>query len=277
MSENIRWLSQTAAVGLFAAALTVSSSGNANLVRNGDFTNDTSNTSFSGDAYWSSSGSFVYIYGPGGADAIGVNGTYLWGPNNPVTGPNCSTQPGVVCNSENGLPETSKPPNGGNYLAADSDHNFAGPISQVIPANTLTANKDYVLSFEFAAAQYRALGGEVFSGKTSSGWQVTLGGAPLIATSLLPIDSHGFSGWQTETVSFLATAADAAGGFLTFLAISPNVGVPPVALLDSVSIVPAPEPTSLALLAAGLASLGLVRRRRYLSGSRSHHTKDRPE
>jgi len=49
---------------------------------------------------------------------------------------------------------------------------------------------------------------------------------------------------------------------LSFLAIGTPGGVPPFSLLDGVSITEVPEPTSLALLGAGLGLVGLMTRRR---------------
>ncbi len=88
----------------------------------------------------------------------------------------------------------------------------------------------------------------------------------MTTTPVLYIDSHGFSDWQTDAITFTATAAEISGplaGILSFLAQGPGPdSLPPAALLDSVSIVPAPEPASLALFAVGLAGVGIIRRRR---------------
>ena len=240
MNKKIRWLKLMAVGGLFAAALAISGASNAqvpipvNIVQNGDFTSDTPNTFFAGDANWSSTGPFTFIYGPGGADAIGVSGLYLWGPNNPAPGPN----------SMNGLPATSPLPNGGNYLASDADPICcARPITQIIPHNlgtldSINVGQHYYLNFDYAEAQFRNQNGTLYNGATQSGWQVSLGLTPLTTTPELLIPSHGFSGWQTASVPFTATVAEATSGLLSFLAVSPNVGLPPVALLDSVSIFP---------------------------------------
>jgi hypothetical protein len=298
MNRKISRLKQMAVAGFFAAALAVSGASNANLVGNGEFATPTPNMSFAtaGVAPWTQGGGIAFIYGPKGADAMGASGVYLWGPNNPSP---CGV---AVCNSDNGLPATSPFNPDSNYLAADGDPSFHGAIMQTLPtgnssscntATTLCAGQSYVLSFDYAAAQFRSFDGTDWNGKTASAWQVTLGGtlltnamsqtvsAPvgcgpssvpcngttiMTTTPVLYIDSHGFSDWQTDAITFTATAAEISGplaGILSFLAQGPGPdSLPPAALLDSVSIVPAPEPASLALFAVGLAGVGIIRRRR---------------
>jgi hypothetical protein len=273
-------LKQTAIVGLFAAALAVSGAGKAqNLVQNPDFTTtSTPNVQFNQNPTasnvpdWTNYGPDTFIYGPGGADTIGANGIYLWGPAN--GGP---TAPGVIMGIPTQvLPPTSPKDPGTNYLATDADPNFHGAITQALPtgagpgcitATTLCAGQSYVLNFDYAAAQFRNQSGSLWNGAAASAWQVSLGGTPLTnsmsqtvpspigcggnpssvpctipaksittTTPVLMIPSHGFSGWQEASVTFTA----ATSGLLSFLAQGPGPdSLPPVALLDSVSILPA--------------------------------------
>jgi hypothetical protein len=235
MNKKNRWLKQMVAGGLFAAALTIGGAGNANLVQNGDFTNDTPNAAFAGDTNWSYTPGVAYIYGPNGTDKIGANGIYLWGPNNPGL-PSCTLGP--LCKSVNGLNASS--PDGGNYLASDSDivEGFARPLTQPIK---ITANNSYVLNFDYAAAQFRNANGTMWNADhgTQSAWQVSLGGTPLTGagsstllghtttTPVLSIGNHGFSGWQEASVPFTATVAEAASGLLSFLAVGGPNPLPP--------------------------------------------------
>jgi hypothetical protein len=232
------------------------------------------------------SGSYNFVFAPGGADAIGaclttpcsINTLYLWGPNNPPPGPSSST----------GVPYQDPLNPGTNYVAADGDPRYQAPITQTLmtgsgtscnTATALCANQTYVLNFDYAAAQLRNYNGTSFNGATSSAWQVTLGGTlsangfggtavtggtPLTTmstvpypvgcggsisctgtitttTPVLPILSHGFGGWNEESVTFTAPATSGSGaGLLSFLAQGPGPdSLPPVALLDSVSILPA--------------------------------------
>ena len=71
----------------------------------------------------------------------------------------------------------------------------------------------------------------------------------------------GFVPWEKQTLSSTATAASE---ILSFLAQGTPSGVPPVALLDGVTLnAPVPEPASLAPIATGLvATIGAARSRR---------------
>jgi hypothetical protein len=168
---------------------------------------------------------------------------YLWGPNNPAPGGN----------SPNGLPAAS--PAGGNFLALDSDPNFASPISQQITG--LTPGAQYDVGFWTANAQFRDGNGQNFSGASISQLLVSLG-PDNQSSPLVPIASHGFSGWQHIDLIFTARSNSE---LLTFLANSTTPGLPPAALLDGVTlnqVTAVPEPTSLWLTAAGLLGLGVV-------------------
>ncbi len=236
----------------------------ANLVLNGDFelTTGAGPDNFFpqvGLTDWSYSGGVANIYSFGAADTTGAhqastgNQIYLWGPATP-------SKPKIF--SANGMPGGS--PDGGNYIASDAAHTLSGTFSQTI--SNLTSGKKYVLTFDYAAAQYSNNNG-LWNGPTDEWWKVSLG-SQSDTTAVLNIASHGFSGWQTASFTFTATGApigDKVSEALKFLAASDySATVPPVALLDSVSLtsVAVPEPATWAMMFVGFVGLGFAARRR---------------
>jgi hypothetical protein len=251
-------LTRISAVSLILGASGVAQ---ADLVSNGDFSTYTiggpnqylgTAPGFATLSSWTSPGPYTVVYAPGTADSIGalyppgdpIDRVYLWGPNNPAPGGN----------SLNGLTATS--PSGGNFLASDSDPPFSGPISQTITG--LTNGQTYTLSFDYGAAQFRDYNGMNYNGPTFSSWQVTLGSQTLVtsAATTLNIDSHGFSGWHHWSSVFTYTGSSDSQ-LLSFLAVGAPSGLPPVALLDSVSLQAVPEPSTFLLVGVGVGMLGL--------------------
>jgi hypothetical protein len=154
-------------------------------------------------------------------------------------------------------PAFTASPNGGNFVALDGDTGVAGPLSQLI--NGLTIGDTYTLKFNWAAGQLRNRDGD-----TTEKLTVTFGGSTF-TTATISNPSHDFSGWQSVTTTFKATSASQ---LLSFLSIGTPNGLPPVALLDGVSLTSAvPEPTTWAMMMLGFGMIGVAARRKRASGS----------
>lgn len=146
---------------------------------------------------------------------------------------------------------TTASPTGGNFVALDGDTNVNGPLIQQI--NGLTIGRAYTLAFFYAASQIQSR-----TGATTEKLQVTLG-TETHTTPTLSIPTQGFSSWVAQALTFTATGTSE---LLSFLSIGTPNGLPPIALLDGVSLTEVPEPASFALLGAGLLGAGMVRRRK---------------
>lgn len=146
-------------------------------------------------------------------------------------------------------------PNGGNFVALDGDQdptvNVQGGISQII--NGLTVGQQYQLTFNWGAAQLANR-----TGPTTEQLHIQFGSSAA-DTAILAIGSQGFSGWQTATMLFTATGVSQT---LSFLSVGTPEGLPPMAVLDGVSLTAVPEPTTWAMMLVGFGGLGAIIRRR---------------
>ncbi|TRW15092.1 PEPxxWA-CTERM sorting domain-containing protein [Glacieibacterium frigidum] len=243
---------------LIAAALaaSASSAGAVELVVNGGFeTWGLGNQSGQfGTAYapgetalagWTTSG-LTYVFVPGDNTAVGQYGDFqLYGPSNGYP---------------NGLTTSSQ---GGNYVATDADRGFGTPITQLVSG--FEVGKEYVVKFEWAAAQQLN-----YNGATFEAWQASILASNTTdlrtdqtiadyVTETVINPQAGFQPWRNESFRFTATEAS---HILRFWATGGPGGLPPFALLDGVSITAVPEPATWGLLITGFAMVGVAARRR---------------
>lgn len=217
-------------------------------VVNGSFEQTLTNRSSEfGDNYqsqqvtgWSGRG-YNFVFLPGTANTTGAVGSY---------------GPIYLWNSSNGgLNTITASPDGGNFLALNGSYD-QGPVYQTI--NGLTPGASTTVSFYFAGVQQTGR-----SGNTTDQFAVSLGNQTDYTDTITDL-SHGFTGWEQETLSFTPTSTSEV---LSFLAIGGPAGEPPFALLDGVSVntnSPVPEPASISLMLTGLAGLGGYARKRLL-------------
>lgn len=234
--------------GIFAAALVAMVASGAavatpNLVTNGGFEINTGPgqlyNGYTTVADWDGHNGYNFLFTPGTLDTTGAHtpqynsNLTLWGSHN-----------GGVAT----LPATS--PAHGDFIVADGAF-LTAPLTQQI--NGLTSGQVYAVSFYWAAGQQHG-----FTGQTTEGWNVSLGGETH-STSILTNPSHDFQPWRKARLLFTATGVSET---LSFLALGTPTGKPPFSLLDGVSATAVPEAATWAMLVAGFGLVGVAARRR---------------
>jgi hypothetical protein len=258
-----------------ASAVAYVTTANGNLVTNGDFSTTTATTSRqmsddsnvnNGKQYvtgwtnsYASGGTAGYNFIVKGAQGTATDGIdtndnpnmSLWGL---ADGKGGYTKSFALSDAAKG--------SGGNYLAADGAYEQS-LIYQVITG--LTVGQKYTLTFNWAGAQQSG-----YDGATTDNWTVYWGTSTSDyvsqQTATITDASHGFTGWQSQTMTLTATSATEILGFLATG--TPN-GQPPIALLDDVSLVKAtavvaavPEPAAWTMMIVGFGAVGTSLRRR---------------
>ena len=198
----------------------------------------------------------------GGQGVTGWAGTgyalYFFGGTQATTTANTEYAPGAT--QEYFRPNVTTSPNGGNFVALDGDSSFQGgtaatpgaTISQQVTG--LTAGLQYDVSFYWAGTQLLNR-----SGPTTEQLEVTFGNSTAF-TPVVSEPSGGFSGWMGQTYRFTASAASQT---LSFLSFGTPSGLPPISLLDGVTVQQSiPEPASWALVGTALLGAGLLATRR---------------
>lgn len=163
-------------------------------------------------------------------------------------------------------------PDGGNFVALDADPNIGSTISQTLTG--LTVNTHYQVSFYWAASQLQsrsgatneAVGVQVFDASnvlalnyTSASVQNPSGGFTIDTAT---------NNWFKVTLNFAATSSTET---IKFLSKSTSTCLPPMVLLDGISVtnVAVPEPTTVTLMGAGIALVGVAAVRRRRPGKKS--------
>jgi hypothetical protein len=239
---------------LAAAAITLLSplAANAtNLVLNGDFsaTSATSSGLASTNTMtdWTNNGTFVLLCMPNTCDNNSVvgGGFALAGPNDGFS---------------NGFTTS---PDGGNFVAFDSDPDFHGTLTQTITG--LTAGTTYQLSFYMGGAE------EINIDETTTTEITATFAGQSFSTPTITTPGNGFSPWVQYTTTFTANGTS---DVLSFLATGGPSGDPPYALLDGVSLTAVtagggvPEPAIWAMMLVGFGGVGAaIRSRRKLAAA----------
>jgi hypothetical protein len=238
----------TLLAGLACAALGVGgAAAGPNLVLNGGFemSSNTQSTLLSSGTTsvtdWTSNGIFV-LYCTAAAGTTCDEGSIL----------GAFALQGPANGNNNGLASS---PQGGAYMAFDSDPGFHGTFTQTITG--LSVGQKYALSFYMAGTQDVSR-----DSATTESITATLG-AESYTTSTINTPAAGFSPWQHYSTTFTYTGG---GNILSFLATGGPSGQPPYALLDGVSLTAVtggvPEPTTWAMIVAGFVGLSFAARAR---------------
>ena len=189
--------------------------------------------------------------------------------------------PGTATSPTGGYPvygPFSNPPPGGNFVQADGNPDFESIFYQ--PITGLMGGETYTLSFWQAAGQQTG-----YSLATTEQWIVFLGandpivtcnhmtnscsynanGDEIALSHIMDTPDMGVYPWEQQQLSFTLPGSGLLGTqnlyFLAWGNGGSTVNQPPTVFLAGVNT-PAPEPATLGILGAGLATLGAARRRR---------------
>lgn len=236
-------------LSLFATATLSAGAAHANLITNGGFestTNGTNKKLAAGTSTTASDRSTLVGWTSGTGSDAGYNFV--------LNGSMLTTNASVI--SLRSTSSVSGKTDSTNVFASDALY-YPGALSQTV--NGLAVGSLYTLTFDYALGQQTGYSGA----NQNNYWEVNLGGA-VQDTTKLSIADGGFSGWQTATMTFMATSANE---LLSFLASTSSPGAPPFLLLDNVAlnaktVATVPEPSTCALLLGGLGALGWLARRR---------------
>ncbi len=156
---------------------------------------------------------------------------------------------------------------GSSFFGVNSTYH-PSTLSQTISG--LVKGDRYTLTFDWAAGQQQG-----YSGDTSDYWEVTFG-SQTKDTSTVIVPSKGFSGWMSNSMTFIAMGKRETLSFTDIgtcldqgATCGPAAsGGPPFSLLDGVSMTgtAAPEPSTWAMLGLGFGGLGYAAFRRGRTG-----------
>jgi hypothetical protein len=217
------------------------------VITNGSFSNSTFGAG-TNDQFGTGFG------GQGVTGWTGNGGYNIWFGGNPTT--NAVSQYSPPSTGEHFRSDVVASPDGGPFVALDGDTDVQGSISQTL--NGLDTTHTYTLTFDWGAAQLANRAGTI-----TEQLQVSFGAQSFLTPVLTATDpgSSGalFSGWHTATFIFTPTSSTQT---LTFLSIGAPSGLPPMAVLDGVSLT-VPEPATWAMMLIGFGGIGaMIRRRR---------------
>jgi hypothetical protein len=148
-------------------------------------------------------------------------------------------------------------PNGGAFLGLDGYGSASGPVQQTI--NNLVKNAKYTLTFYWATAQLQDRSGATTDTITASLCPTNTTCSQSVTSGPVTNPSGGSTGWYKVTDTFTASGSS---DVLSFLASGTPGNLPPMVLLDGVSLTAVPEPATWAMMLVGFGAIGYGLRRR---------------